>query len=77
MICFEVPGGKAAEKIFLTRDNYYGAHPVLFDLTFRYGGENLYLQVCPNRGDSKKADCPSKKWFDYLAEAMNPAGISS
>jgi hypothetical protein len=61
MICFEVPGGKAAEKIFLTRDNYYGAHPVLFDLTFRYGGENLYLQVCPNRGDSKKADCPSKK----------------
>jgi len=55
MICFEVPGGKAAEKIFLTRDNYYGAHPVLFDLTFRDEAEKTFtfrfapIAVIPRR----------------------------
>ena len=54
MICFEVPERKGsgkvdlripfskAEKIFLTRDNYYGADTVLFNLTFRDEAEKTF-----------------------------------
>jgi len=90
VICFEVPEGKGGEKInlkipfsktekvFLTRDNYYGADTVLFNLTFRDEAEKTFtLRFAPIALIPRRRIALQKRWFDYLAEAINPAGKAS
>ena len=66
------------EKIFLTRDNYYGADTVLFNLTFRGEAEKTFtLRFAPIALIPRRRIALQKRWFDYLAEAINPAGRAS
>jgi hypothetical protein len=90
VICFEVPEGKGGEKIdlripfsrtekiFLTRDNYYGADTVLFNLTFRDEAEKTFtLRFAPIALIPRRRITLQKEWLDYLAEAVNLEGKSS
>jgi len=90
VICFEVPEGKGGEKIdlripfsrtekiFLTRDNYYGADTVLFNLTFRdEAGKTFTLRFAPITLIPRRRIALQKEWLDYLAKAVNPEGKSS
>jgi len=90
VIYFKVPEGKngekinlkvpfsRAEKIFLTRDNYYGADTTLFNLTFRDEVEKTFtLRFAPIALIPRRRIALQKKWFDYLAEAINAAGRAS
>jgi hypothetical protein len=86
-ICFTVPEGKGGEKIslkipfsktekvFLTRDNYYGADTVIFNLAFQdQDGKSYTMRFAPIAIIPRRRIALQKKWFDYLAEAINPAG---
>jgi hypothetical protein len=87
---FEVPGGKAGErihleipwpkmeKIFLTRDNYYGTDTVLFNLAFRdQAGQSFTLRFAPIAIIPRRRMALQKEWFDYLAKAINSLGSAS
>jgi hypothetical protein len=89
-IRFAVPGGGGGEKIdlkipfprtekiFLTRDNYYGADTVLFNLTFRDEAEKTFtLRFAPIALIPRRRIALQKEWLDYLAKAVNPEGKSS
>jgi hypothetical protein len=84
-ICFTVPEGKGGEKIslkipfsktekvFLTRDNYYGADTVLFNLTFRDEAEKTFtVRFAPIAIIPRRRIALQKQWMDYLAKAVNP-----
>jgi hypothetical protein len=84
---FEVPEGKGAEgihseipfskmeKIFLTRDNYYGTDTVLFNLSFRDQAElSFTLRFAPIAIIPRRRIALQKEWFDYLANAINSLG---
>lgn len=90
VICFEVPEGKEGEKIdlkipfsrtetvFLTRDNYYGADTVIFNLTFRHPDEKSYtMRFAPIAVIPRRRIALQQEWFDYLAEAVNVRGKAS
>ena len=90
MIWFKVPEGKGGEKIdlkiplsrtekvFLTRDNYYGADTVIFNLAFRNENEKSYtMRFAPIAIIPRRRIALQKKWFDYLAEAINADGKAS
>ena len=85
-LCFEVPKGKGdnglalkisfsrMEGIFLTRDNYYGSDTVLFNLTFRDQNEKTFtLRFAPITIVPRRRIALQKEWYDYLANAINPA----
>jgi hypothetical protein len=87
VLYFEVPEGKGGEKIdlkipfsrmekiFLTRDNYYGADTVLFNLTFQDQDEKSYtLRVAPIALIPRRRIALQQEWFDYLAKAINVSG---
>ena len=87
VLYFEVPEGKGGEKIdlkipfsrmekiFLTRDNYYGADTVLFNLAFRDPDEKSYtLRVAPITLIPRRRIALQQEWFDYLAKAINVSG---
>jgi hypothetical protein len=89
-IRFTVPGGREGEKIdlkipfprtekiFLTRDNYYGADTVLFNLTFRDEAEKSFtLRFAPIAVIPRRRIALQKEWIDYLARAVNPEAKSS
>ena len=89
-IRFNVPEGKEAdkidvkiplsktEKIFLTRDNYYGADTVLFNLTFRDQHEKSYtMRFAPVALIPRRRIALQKEWWDYLANAINSEGRPS
>jgi hypothetical protein len=89
-IRFTVPEGKGGEKInlripfsrtekiFLTRDNYYGTDTVIFNLTFRDQNEKSYtMRFAPIAIIPRRRIALQKEWFDYLAKAVNPEGKSS
>jgi hypothetical protein len=58
------------EKIFLTRDNYYGADTVLFNLAFRDQAEKSFtLRFAPIALIPRRRIVLQKEWFDYLAKA--------
>ena len=89
-IHFAVPEGKGGEKIslkipfsetekvFLTRDNYYGADTVIFNLTFRdQNGKSFTMRFAPIAIIPRRRIALQKKWFDYLAEAINAEGKAS
>jgi hypothetical protein len=90
VLYFEVPEGKGGEKIdlkipfsrtekiFLTRDNYYGADTVLFNLTFRDPDEKSYtLRFAPIALIPRRRIALQQEWFDYLAKAINVSGKAS
>ena len=87
---FEVPEGKGSkrihleippsrmEKIFLTRDNYYGTDTVLFNLTFRDHTEQSFtLRFAPVALIPRRRIALQKEWLDYLAKAINALGSPS
>jgi hypothetical protein len=89
-LCFKAPEGKGAdrihleiplskmEKIFLTRDNYYGTDTVLFNLTFRDQAEQSFtLRFAPIVIVPRRRIALQKEWFAYLAKAINSLGSTS
>jgi len=87
---FEAPGGKGSErihlevpfskmdKVFLTRDNYYGTDTVLFNLTFRDQAEQSFtLRFAPIAIIPRRRIALQKEWFDYLAKAIDSLGSTS
>jgi hypothetical protein len=56
------------EKLFLTRDNYYGADTVLFNLTFRDQTEKSFtirfapVAIVPRRRITLQKEWPSTLW---------------
>jgi hypothetical protein len=87
---FEIPEGKGSErfkleipfskmeKIFLTRDNYYGTDTVLFNLTFRDQAEQPFtLRFAPIALIPRRRIALQKGWFDYLAKAINSLGSAA
>jgi hypothetical protein len=87
---FEAPEGKRnekidlripfskMEKIFLSRDNYYGTDTVLFNLTFRDQAEQSFtLRFAPIALIPRRRIALQQEWFDYLARAINRAGKAS
>jgi hypothetical protein len=76
-IHLEIPLSKM-EKIFLTRDNYYGTDTVLFNLTFRDQAEQPFtLRFAPITLIPRRRIALQKEWFDYLAKAINSLGSAS
>lgn len=66
------------EKIFLTRDNYYGTDTVLFNLTFRDQGERVFtLRFAPIALIPRRRIALQKEWFDYLAKTISSVGSLS
>jgi hypothetical protein len=87
---FEAPEGKGGdrihlqipfskmEKIFVSRDNYYGTDTVLFNLTFRDQAEQSFtLRFAPIALIPRRRMALQKAWFDYLAQAISSLGSSS
>jgi len=82
-VCFNVPEGKGGEridleipfsrmeKIFLTRDNYYGTDTTLFNLTFRgEDGKSFTLRFAPVTLIPRRRIALQKEWFGYLTVAL-------
>lgn len=66
------------EKIFLTRDNYYGADTVLFNLTFRDQNErSLTFRFAPITIVPRRRIALQKEWFNYLVATINALGSAS
>lgn len=89
-VCFQVPEGKGGEridlkiplskmeKIFLTRDNYYGTDTTLFNLTFRDEHEKSFtLRFAPVAIIPRRRIALQKEWYDYLASLINSGGRAS
>lgn len=89
-VAFEAPEGKGCdrirlqipfskmEKIFLSRDNYYGADTVLFNLTFRDQAEQSFtLRFAPIALIPRRRIALQKAWLDYLAQAISSLGSAS
>lgn len=91
ILFFEVPEGKGTEKIHLkipfskmekislTRDNYYGADTVLFNLSFRDQTEKSFtFRFAPVTIVPRRRIALQKEWFDYLERTIRDlAGNSS
>jgi hypothetical protein len=90
VFCFEIPKGKGGEKvdlkihftkiekIFLTRDNYYGSDTILFNLAFRDAEEKPFtLRFAPVTLIPRRRMALQKVWFDYLAAAISASGKAS
>jgi hypothetical protein len=76
-IHLEIPFSKM-EKIFLSRDNYYGTDTVLFNLTFRDQAEQSFtLRFAPIALIPRRRMALQKAWFDYLAQAISSPGSAS
>jgi hypothetical protein len=87
---FEVPAGEGGERIdlripftqmerlFLTRDNYYGADTVLFNLIFRDQADKPFtLRFAPVALIPRRRIALQKEWFDYLSKIIGPPAESS
>jgi len=86
VLCFEVPETQKGEKIdlkipftkmekiFLTRDNYYGADTVLFNLTFQDQTEKSFtLRFAPVVLVPRRRIALQKEWFNYLTSVITPS----
>jgi hypothetical protein len=66
------------EKIFLTRDNYYGADTVLFNLAFRDQSEKPFtVRFAPIVIVPRRRIALQKEWFDYLEKTIQALGSTS
>jgi hypothetical protein len=90
MLCFQVPEGKGGEeidlkipfsrmeKIFLTRDNYYGSDTVLFNLTFRDQQKKSFtLRFAPITIIPRRRIALQQQWFDFLGQAIPSSAQAS
>ena len=76
-IHLEIPLSKM-EKVFLTRDNYYGTDTTLFNLTFCDQAEQSFtLRFAPIALIPRRRIALQKEWFNYLADALNSLGSAS
>jgi hypothetical protein len=76
-IHLEIPPSKM-EKVFLSRDSYYGTDTILFNLTFRDQAEQAFtLRFAPVALIPRRRIALQKEWFDYLAKAINSLGSAS
>ena len=76
-IDLEVPFSRM-EKIFLTRDNYYGSDTVHFNLTFRDQAENSFtLKFAPITLFPRRRITLQGEWFNYLDKVINSSGSAS
>jgi hypothetical protein len=58
---------KDMDRIFLTRDNYYGSDTVLFNLTFRDEiGKSFTLRFAPITIIPRRRIALQDEWFEYL-----------
>ena len=86
----EVPGRKGADKIdlkipfsrmerlFLSQDNYYGTDTILFNLAFRdQAGKAYTLRFAPITIIPRRRIALQKKWFGYLADAIQKNSFAS
>lgn len=89
-IHFAVPEGKEGEeinlkipfsrteKVFLTRDNYYGTDTTLFNLVFSdENGKSFTLRFAPVAILPRRRIALQKSWFDYLASLISSGGNPS
>jgi hypothetical protein len=89
-VCFNVPEGEGGEridlripfsrmeKIFLTRDNYYGTDTHLFNLTFQDERGKLFtLRFAPVTIIPRRRIALQQSWFDYLVSLINSGGSAS
>jgi len=89
-LTFEVPKGEGTErihleipfskmeKVFLSRDNYYGTDTVLFNLAFRDQAEKSFtLRFAPIALIPRRRIALQKEWFDYLAHTISSLGSPS
>jgi hypothetical protein len=59
------------DRIFLSRDNYYGSDTVLFNLTFRdKNGKSFTLRFAPIAIIPRRRIALQKEWLDFLTEAI-------
>jgi hypothetical protein len=59
------------EKVFLTRDNYYGADTVIFNLAFRdEAGQPFTLRFAPVALIPRRRIALQGEWFGYLTKAI-------
>lgn len=83
LLFFTVPKGKGGEaidlkipfpnmeKITRTRDNYYGADTVLFNLTFRdEQGKSYTLRFAPSIIIPRRRIALQQQWFAFLTQAI-------
>jgi hypothetical protein len=83
LLFFKVPQGKggeaidfkipfsAMERIFLTRDNYYGSDTVIFNLTFRdEQGKAFTLRFAPSIIIPRRRIALQQQWFAFLTQAL-------
>jgi hypothetical protein len=62
----------AMEKIFLTRDNYYGSDTVIFNLTFcDEQGKTFTLRFAPTIIIPRRRIALQQQWFAFLTQAIN------
>ncbi len=86
----EIPKGKGMEKIdvripfsdmekiFISRDNYYGADTVLFNLTFRDQTEKSFtVRFAPVAIVPRRRIALQKEWFEYLERTIHALGSTS
>jgi hypothetical protein len=73
----------AMERIFLTRDNYYGSDTVIFNLTFcDEQGKTFTLRFAPTIIIPRRRIALQQQWFAFLTQAIkepaseNPFHIS-
>jgi len=65
------------EKIFLTRDNYYGSDTVLFNLTFRdKNGKSFTLRFAPITLIPRRRIALQEEWFNYLSQMIQEDPVS-
>jgi len=87
---YNVPEGKGGEKIdlripfskmekiFLSRDNYYGTDTTLFNLTFRDEDKKSFtLRFAPVTLIPRRRIALQKEWFGYLASLISSGGSAS
>jgi hypothetical protein len=76
-IHLEIPFSKM-EKVFLSRDNYYGTDTVLFNLAFRDQAEKSFtLRFTPIALIPRRRIALQKEWFDYLTHTVSSLGSAS
>ncbi len=60
------------DDLFLSRDNYYGADTVLFNLTFRdEGGKTYTARFAPVTFIPRRRIALQQRWFEFLKYAIS------
>ena len=61
----------AMEKIYLTRDNYYGSDTVIFNLTFHNEqGKSFTIRFAPSIIIPRRRIALQQQWFDFLSQVI-------